>query len=221
MIWHCDVGKKFSFCKCMTKLTLCVYDIYVWTRMYTCVHVHRGQRSALDVFFNGCPCFLILVSHAAHWFRRLAPVGIISLENTGKCKIVSIKILNNQKSPGILLSLPLKSCDCRYTAVPGFYVGDGDLDSGPHACMADTFIVWAISPAPGEKVLVQSQIAIFYQRTIVDWPLVFWSITITETSWFTNNGLSSAGFCRPIALEGLWLVKAFPLCHPTVEGRKV
>lgn len=49
----------------------------------------------------------------------------------------------SQQVPGMLLSVPDYQCVLQ---CPTFYVGAGDLNSGPHACMASTLLTEPSAP---------------------------------------------------------------------------
>lgn len=101
----------------------------------------------LQIYLQG---WLDLSAYLSMHLCPPSPLVLSLWTSPDKCKNISIKILNGQQSPEILLSPPLKSWDGRNTAVPGFYAGAGNRSSGLRARMANT-VSSGTSPQSLEK----------------------------------------------------------------------
>lgn len=103
---------------------VCVH-VPVCIHVHMCVHVCIAQRSKSDAFLCSSPSVL---------------TQAVSL-NLDRANLASLAV---HQSLGILLSLPPSTEVIGWIVVPDFYVGAGDLNSGPHGFPDSSFTYRAI-----------------------------------------------------------------------------
>lgn len=108
--------------------------MYVHLCVHVCMYVYVWRP---EVNFGYFPPLLCTILFRVGTFTKLRSRFLSKLSDW----------LTGQQTPGVCLSLlPLTVQLQMHTATPGFYVGVRDLNSSSHACLANIFILWVISP---------------------------------------------------------------------------